>query len=188
MDTVYCYPKTDCLINKLNIHDNDRLLKAEISFTSFRLAELLEMPIVNKFDFNYLKNIHFYIFQDLYDWAGKIRVVDIAKSNMFCKCEFIDSNAQIIFKNLSKDVDLRYKSRTTVVEKLAYHFSEINALHPFREGNGRTQREFFRQIAFQNGYRLDFSNCSREEMTEASKDSFVCNYEKMENVFSKCLF
>ena len=57
------------------------------------------------------------------------------------------------------------------ISKIAYYFSEINALHPFREGNGRTQREFIRELALKCGYKIDFSKISKEQMLEASKDS-----------------
>ena len=92
-DKIYCYPNSDVLINKLNIHDRDKLREAERKLTMLRLMDLLEKPVTGKFDFEHLRNIHKYIFQDIYSWAGKIRTVDIAKSNMFCKVPFIEMQA-----------------------------------------------------------------------------------------------
>lgn len=84
-DTVYCYPETDVLINKLNIHNSERLRDAERDITSRRLLQLYQRPIKGNFDYAHLKKIHRFIFQDIYAWAGKERIVDIAKSRLFCK-------------------------------------------------------------------------------------------------------
>ena len=72
-DTKYCYPDTDVLINKLDIRDLDKLHIFERKLTMLRLLELLDKPINGKFDFKHLQAIHAYIFQDVYDWAGKVR-------------------------------------------------------------------------------------------------------------------
>lgn len=186
-DKIYCYPNSDVLINKLNIHDTDKLLEVERKLTMLRLMDLLEKPISGKFDLEHLRNIHKYIFQDIYPWAGKIRTVDIAKSNMFCKVQFIEMQAKEIFGKLQKDDYLKQLSKEKFAKRAAYYFSEINALHPFREGNGRTQREFIRQLAYQSGYILHFSAISEQEMVQASIDSFVCNYKKMEALFIKII-
>lgn len=140
-DRIYCYPDSDVLINKLNIHDRDKLFEVERKLTMLRLMDLLEKPITGKFDFKHLQNIHQYIFQDIYPWARKTRTVDIAKSNMFCKVQFIETQADEIFLKLQKDDFLKQLSKEKFAKKAAYYFWEINALHPFREGNGRTQRE-----------------------------------------------
>lgn len=186
-DKVYCYPDSEVLINKLNIHDFERLCEAERRFTMLRLNDLLERPISGKFDLRHLQDIHYYIFQDIYTWAGKIRTVDIAKNHMFCKVQFIHSQAQEIFDSLKKDRFLAGLSRDEFVKKSAYYFSEINALHPFREGNGRTQREFIRELARQQGYVLHFARIGEKEMLEASRESFLCRYGKMEELFDRIL-
>ncbi len=156
-DKIYCYPNSDVLINKLNIHDSDKLPEVERKLTMLRLMDLLEKPVTGKFDFEHLRNIHKYIFQDIYSWAGKIRTVDIAKSNMFCKVQFIEMQASELFRKLQNDDYLKRLPKEKFVQKAAYYFSEINALHPFREGNGRTQRELIRQLAYESGYILHFA-------------------------------
>ena len=186
-DKIYCYPDSDVLINKLNIHDADKLLEAERKLTMLRLIDLLDKPAAGKFDFQHLQNIHKYIFQDIYHWAGKVRSVDIAKSNMFCKVQFIETQADEIFGKLKNDCYLEGLSKEEFAKKAAYYFSEINALHPFREGNGRTQREFIRQLAYRSGYILHFSAISEQEMVQASIDSFVCDYKKMEAIFTRII-
>ena len=186
-DKIYCYPNSDVLINKLNIHDTDKLLEVERKLTMLRLMDLLEKPISGKFDLEHLRNIHKYIFQDIYPWAGKIRTVYIAKSNMFCKVQFIEMQAKEIFGKLQKDDYLKQLSKEKFAKRAAYYFSEINALHPFREGNGRTQRELIRQLACESGYILHFAAITETEMMEASIDSFVCDDKKMEALFTKII-
>ena len=73
------------------------------------------------------------------------------------------------------------------IEKNIIYFSEINALHPFREGNGRSQREFIRSLALKNGYVIHFDRISESEMVLASQKSFLCDYSDMEKLFSKCI-
>ena len=186
-DRIYCYPDSDVLMNKLNIHDAEKFQEAERKLTMLRLIDLLDRPVVGKFDFKHLQTIHKYIFQDIYPWAGKVRSVDIAKSNMFCKVQFIETQADEIFGKLKNDCYLEGLPKEKFAKKAAYYFSEINALHPFREGNGRTQREFIRKLAYQSGYILHFSAISEQEMVQASIDSFVCNYKKMEALFIKII-
>ena len=186
-DTIYCYPNSNVLINKLGIKDKDKLSVIERKLTMLRLLELFEKPIYGKFDLRHLQSIHGYIFQDVYEWSGKIRTVDIAKGNMFCNVKFIESQANNIFSNLRNDKYLEGLCREDFIRKLAYYFSEINALHPFREGNGRSQREFIRMLALKNGYKIHYSRITEEEMVSASKESFLCRYSSMENIIRKCI-
>lgn len=116
-DKIYCYPNSDVLINKLNIHDRDKLREAERKLTMLRLMDLLEKPVTGKFDFEHLRNIHKYIFQDIYSWAGKIRTVDIAKSNMFCKVQFIEMQASELFRKLQNDDYLKRLSKEKLFKK-----------------------------------------------------------------------
>ena len=78
-------------------------------------------------------------------------------------------------------------SQEDFAKKLAYYFAEINALHPFREGNGRSRREFIRQLAMTHGYLIKFSLADDDEMLKASLDSFMCDYKSMEALINKCL-
>lgn len=186
-DAKYCYPNSEVLINKLGIKDLDKLHTVERKLTLVRLMELLEKPINGNFDLKHLQAIHKYIFQDIYDWAGKIRVVDIAKGNMFCNVRFIEDQAEQIFLKLQQEKYLVGLDEETFAKRLAYYFSEINALHPFREGNGRSQREFVRSLALRNGYLVHFDRISEEEMILASQRSFLCDYKAMEEVMCKCI-
>ena len=186
-DRLYCYPDSEVLKNKLDIRDLERLHYMEKRFTMVRILELLDKPIRGNFDLKHLQEIHKYIFQDIYEWAGKIREVDIAKGNMFCNVKFIHGQASELFGRLRAEQYLEGLDEDDFIKRLSFYFSEINALHPFREGNGRSQREFIRCLALHNGYVLNFANTSKDEMLKASQDSFLCNYTAMENLFIKCL-
>lgn len=186
-DTIYCYPDSDVLINKLGVRDQEVLSSLERRLTMLRIMDLVKTPLGGNFDFTHLCGIHQYIFQDLYFWAGECRSVEIAKGAMFCRAELLRREAARIFGDLSADLE-KGKFRTEdAAECFSYHFSEINALHPFREGNGRAQREFIRELALSQGYLLEFSKISAEEMLFASRESFLCRYEPMTKVFALCL-
>ena len=93
-----------------------------------------------------MKKIHKYIFQDLYTWAGKERTVEIGKGNLFCTTMYIQEYAESIFK---KYYALCYAAKDNFdefIKVFADNYGDLNALHPFREGNGRAQREFARIV------------------------------------------
>ncbi len=183
-DREYCYPNSNVLMNKLNIQDADALHTAEREITSLRLAAAKMQPIKGKFDMRHLQKIHAYLFGDIYDWAGKLRHVNIAKGNQFCLAMNLDTYGGNLFKKLEQEHYL-IGSTANVPHRLAYYFSEINVLHPFREGNGRTQRLFIEYLASVAGYRMDFSQVSPEEMLVASADSFACEYESINRMFEQ---
>ncbi len=189
MDNTYCYPDTDTLINKLNIHSQRKLLDAETRIVSIRLYQLQVQPISGNFDFKHLCSIHNHIFQDLYDWAGKPRTVDIAKGNsLFCPSWNIYGYADDVFRNFYNNCLNSSSSIEQFVKIFASYYADLNALHPFREGNGRSQREFCRELCLQCGYLFDITHTCRDEMLQASIDSL----EKGENagleaVFQKCV-
>lgn len=162
-------------------------MKFERKLTMLRLDELFQNPVRGDFDLKHLQNIHKFIFQDLYSWAGEIRVVDIAKGNMFCNALFIEEQANLIFSNLKKENYLTGLTQEAFIKRLAYYFAEINALHPFREGNGRTQREFIRLLGLKNNYFIRFSSVLRDGMISASKKSFLLDYTEMEEILKKCV-
>ena len=186
-DELYCYPGSNVLKNKMGIRDKERLHETERKLTMLRILELLDKPVRGAFDLKHLQAIHAYIFQDVYDWAGELRKVDIAKGNMFCNAMFLSGQAEEIFGKLKAENYLHGLEEDGFAARLAYYFSEINALHPFREGNGRSQREFIRCLALHNGYVINFVNAGKDEMLEASRKSFLCEYGAMESLFRKCL-
>ena len=171
-DNIYCYPESDVLINKLNIKDRDELFEAEKQLTFVRLQELQLNPIEGKFDFDHLKAIHRYIFQDLYDWAGEERTVEIGKGNLFCTTAYIQEYARAVFSKYHSQCYSAKDDFEEFVKVFAENYGDLNALHPFREGNGRSQREFARLICRDCGYDFDLSCTTHKDMLEASKLSF----------------
>ena len=185
----YCYPGTDVLKNKLGIRDNNALTIAEREVTSLKLLKLCTMPITDEFNFETLCSIHKIIFEDIYEWAGQIRRGDfLLKGNsIFCRGTYIVKNADIIFGNIIKENNLLGLNRSKFIERMAYYMGEINALHPFREGNGRTAREFFRQLSLNAKYTLDFSKMEKEELLTADIEAFNGKYNKLINILEKVI-
>lgn len=184
-DNVYCYPNSSVLRNKLDITDDELFSEAERKITSVRLYDLKPNPVKGNFDLLHLQRFHRSIFGDVYTWAGQLRTVDIAKGNMFCKSVFITEQAAEVFQKLRQEQYLLGCTIDTVPSKLAYYLSEINAIHPFREGNGRTQRAFIECLANVAGYHVDFTTISSNEMVEASALAFNCDYSRMTDIFNR---
>jgi len=169
----YIDATTGILKNRLGIKTEAELEMAEADFASARSFELAKSPLKGKFDFDHLKTIHGYMFKDLYDWAGSSRDIDIAKGdNFFAHHLHIDAAAKAIFAKLKKEKHLVGLSKPDFCERAAFYLGEINALHPFREGNGRAQREFISHLAYKNGYYIDWQHLSQDDMIQASIDSF----------------
>ncbi len=187
-DSYYCYENSYVLINKLNITDAEKLKDAEREITSLRTAQIMMEKNKDKFDFKYLKKLHHILLGDIYEWAGKIRTVNIAKGDQFCLCQYIDEQMTELFLKLEKENYLQdCKSKEELGKRLAYYLSEINAIHAFREGNGRTQRLFIGQLANSVDYELDYSKITSEDMIQASKKAFVLDYEMMEQLITNAL-
>lgn len=183
-DEMYCYPHSHVLINHLGIQDAVKLAIAEREITSVKLSMAIQSPIKGRFDLRHLQKIHQYIFGDIYKWAGKLRQVNIAKGNQFCLAQHLESYATSIFDKLQKEQYLVNAGENTPY-RLSYYLGEINVLHPFREGNGRTQRLFLMYLAGVAGYYVDFSKVTPKEMIIASADSFACDYRRMDAMFEQ---
>lgn len=184
-DIRYCYENTNVLRNKLNITDSDALRMAEREIAAIRILEAERTPIRGKLDFQHLCDIHRYIFGDVYEWAGKLRTVNISKGNPFCNCDVLDVYGAELFGKLKMERYLLGTPQERITERLAHYLSEINVLHPFREGNGRTQRMFIEYLALVAGYRVDFTDVTATEMIEASVCAFDCDETAMCSIFKR---
>ena len=172
-DDTYCYPGTDVLRNKAEITNAQDLDTYEGELSTLRSIEILESPIAGQFDLAHLQRIHLALFQDVYDWAGKIRTVDISRGNSrFANVRFIESAANDIFNKLARENWLKGLDAVALSQSLAHCLSEINALHPFREGNGRVQRIFISQLSQSAGYQLDYSDLEQEQIYRAMELAF----------------
>lgn len=168
--SVYYYKDSDVLINKENIKDAKALAEYEADITMLRQYQLeKEQTVKGRFGITHLKRIHGYIFQDIYPFAGKFRTENIEKgSTFFCKSQFIEENLNSIFSKLDNDRYLRGLNPEEFSQKVAYYMSELNMIHPFREGNGRSIREFIRQLAMNCDYIINWSLIKKETLLEAT--------------------
>lgn len=157
----YVYPGTDVLRNALDIRDATRLRQLEADLTRVRIVHLSQRRLDGWYDLKHLQAFHRFLFEGLYDWAGETRTVRIAKSDVFCLPQHISSFAATTFSGLASDQYLQGRSRPDFVDGLATHLGEVNALHPFREGNGRAQRAFFAQLASDAGYVINWAGADR---------------------------
>lgn len=169
----YVYPGTSVLKNRRDIRDPERLSLFEMDMVTRRLLELAVRPLSGGFDAEHLQAIHRYLFQDVYVWAGEFRTVRIAKSgDLFALPEYIVSSLEKTCDELKAEGHLEGAGIERFCRRGAYYFGEINAVHPFRDGNGRAQREFLRLLGLRSGLLLQWSRVSRDQMMDASRRSF----------------
>jgi len=166
----YLYPGTKVLKNLRGLTDPDLLERFEARRTHRRIAELIDTPVAARFDVAHFKAIHRHIFQDVYEWAGQFRTVNISKGgHVFGLAAFLEPVVQQILEKLASENYLVDLDAPMFADRAAYVLGELNAAHPFREGNGRTQREFLREVGLQAGHYIDWRATTQEEMTEASR-------------------
>lgn len=156
------------LRNRLGITDPQRLQRAEADLTLAALADLGARTLPGAYDLEHLRSFHREIFADVYPWAGEIRVVGIAKTDPFCSPQHIEAYSTEVFGHLAKEGILRGLPRNRFVDRLTHYFAEVNAIHPFREGNGRAQRAFFRQLSRESGWPIDWSYLDPDRNARAS--------------------
>ncbi len=184
--SIYCYPDSNVLKNRLNIRDNNLLKTAEEEITLIKQMELLKNPINGNFSKTHLMNIHKFIFEDIYTFAGKIRREQISKADtMFYPPNLINRELDKLFAEIKEKNMLKEADEKKFFNNLAYVMAELNIIHPFREGNGRTIREFVRTMAKHMGFDLNWGNADREELLEASILS-VDNYTVLIKLLENC--
>lgn len=160
----YFIGTTDVLKNIPNISDKSSLSKYERQMSAERLSELYDTPYHYEFSKEYLYSIHEYLFQDVYDWAGDIRSVSISKQQTnFLDPNQINSFLDCVLQDASENIT-RIQDKYQFADFLSNLFVSLNYAHPFRDGNGRTIREFLRQLV---------------ESTQFDFGSFEIDYGKM---------
>lgn len=169
----YLDPETGLLRNKVGARTKAALDEAEGDLSFARLIQLMDHPVNPTSDLNELRSIHHHLFQDVYDWAGELRTVDIRKNvegaQFFLPVSMIVRAADYAERELRADNHLRGMSRDQFIDRLAYHYDQFNYVHPFREGNGRTQRVFWNRIARDAGWQLDWRAVRGETNDRASR-------------------
>ncbi len=177
-DSIYCYPPDYTVLkNKLGIHNADELNEIERQLVLIRLEE--NIPEGN-FDLDHLKAIHRHLFQDIYEWAGKIRLVEISKgSSQFQLQKYIETGMEDVHRRIVKSDYLQNLCPKEFSRKAGEIIGDINYVHPFREGNGRTQLLFLKQLTERAGYHLDLTCLEREPWIEASREAHLGEYQHL---------
>ncbi|WGG49035.1 putative adenosine monophosphate-protein transferase Fic [Rugamonas sp. DEMB1] len=185
-DGQYCYPDSDVLINKLGLTDGDALEATEIELTQARIDQY--EPDFDDISLSALRAIHRYLFQDLYDWAGDLRTVDISKgTTRFANVSRIEPEADKLFRQLAQENYLTGLTREQFVARLAHFYCELNVVHPFRDGNGRAQRLLFEVISINAGFELRWEPISRDEWGNANIAASNCRLELLTVLFDRAL-
>ena len=158
-----CYEGTTTLINKLGIKNEKELESSEALITAYKAASMINEPLARNFGFENYKELHSVLFEDLYDWAGKTRTIALSKTaTVFTAPERIEELGSLIFARLKKLDYFTKLPKKEFITEIADLYHSLNMLHPFREGNGRTERVFFMQFIRNAGYDIDYSTLNSE--------------------------
>lgn len=157
-ESKYCYPNSDVLINIPGFKEQQQLDAFERLVTADRLRILGLKPVKGNYDLKHLCGIHRFIFNDVYPFAGELRDEDISKGSFrFAHVRFLGAQTNQLLSQLKQDGHLKGLSFEEFINKITHYMTELNVLHPFREGNGRTQREFIRCLAQESGYSINWA-------------------------------
>ncbi|MBP5122887.1 putative adenosine monophosphate-protein transferase Fic [Pseudomonas protegens] len=181
-----CYPNSAVLRNKLGIRNDLSLSTAEQLFSTLAAESLEFSP--PPYDLNYLKSIHLTLFADLYDWAGELRTVGISKQDTrFCQPAYMEKEAGKIFKIMAAANWFDGMQRTELIAAVAQAYSELNVVHPFRDGNGRAQRILFEHLIMNAGFEISWWGIESDEWILANIAAYNGHLEPMEQVFQRCI-
>lgn len=180
------------LRNKFNITSQQALDDAESDITTLEIAGLAVngFPFTEDVSLDTYTQIHKQLFYDIYDWAGQIRTINIEKdTTKFCEYRYIQQEGERIFDELSAEGLLSaIEDEEAFIKRLAYYYSELNMLHPFREGNGRTLRTFMSVLAMNSkGYTLAWDQMDSQENIDACAYAVYHDESKIENMLEKIL-
>lgn len=185
--SIYCYKDTNVLKNRFGLRDAKKLRELEADISAIRQNDLLTNPIQGRFTANHLCHIHQYLLGDIYPFAGHFRKEDIMKgSTRFLSHRDIKSKLTKLLLELAKEHHLQGLTQDMLIDRSAYYFAELNYIHPFREGNGRSTREFMRQLYALNGYTVDWAAVSTDELLEAMEAS-VYDTAQLKAILRLCL-
>jgi cell filamentation protein len=149
----YLIPGTKVPRNRLGISDARKLDRIERRLVADRIAE--GAP-VGAFDLTHLCAIHRHLFQDVYDWAGELRTVEINKGgHQFQFRRYIQTGMSDVHRCLVQSKFLRTLGPDGFAQQAGVIIGDVNYIHPFREGNGRAQAQYLKQLAAQAGHDLD---------------------------------
>lgn len=189
LDDPYMDEECDVMRNKVGARSAEELEDIERKRTSVRAVDIEINGLPGMWNFRHLKQFHASLFGDLYDWAGQVRTVDISKGDTrFAHHRHLDEAGTALLKQFSNDDEFwDTPDDETFLNRMTYYLSEMNALHPFREGNGRTQRAFLGRAAYQTGRQIDWSRTTERENREASIAAMRGDLAPMKQMLRGCL-
>ena len=180
-----CYPDTTVLINKLDIRNQKMLNVAELRIVISMTMKIEREIKFNNVDFNFYKNLHKQLFDDLYEWAGTVRNINISKKGtVFCNSDDIERIGKLKFDRLKSLNFLKNTPKDQFLDELTELYHDLNMLHPFREGNGRTLRLFITLLVRNAGYNLNFSECDSDMLMIATIKAAQGDLSMLRKVFS----
>jgi cell filamentation protein len=162
MKDPYFYPDSEVLINLFEEQNEQRLVEIEANYTAFRLRQLCDKPQVGLFDFNHLCQIHQFIFQDIFNWAGQARIINIEKpeaalggiSVEYSDVRDIADHATAVCEKMN-GISWETLHTDEKAEFFSKYMAELWKIHPFREGNTRTVITFCCDFAEHNGFQFN---------------------------------
>lgn len=179
-----CYPGTAVLINKLGLCSQEALDEAEKVAVPLRSMELEQETICEPFTFSFYCGLHQRLFGDIYPWAGQVRAVDLSKKGTsFCPASRVKELGEAKFQRLQEMDELRGLPKEAFLREVTDLYHELNMLHPFREGNGRTQRLFFTLLIRRAGYDISFADCDTDQLMIATILAAQGVMDHLENFF-----
>lgn len=183
-----CYPDTTVLVNKLGIKNQEMLNVAELRIVismTMKMENELKFENVN---FEFYKNLHKQLFGDLYEWAGTVRNINISKKGtVFCNADDIEKTGKLKFQRLGELNYLKKLNKSTFLDELSELYHDLNMLHPFREGNGRTLRLFVTLLVRNAGYNLNFSECDSDLLMIATIKAAQGDLSLLREVFAELI-
>ena len=183
----YCYRDSSVLINRFGIRDPKQLKALEADITSIRQSEMLTDPVGGRFSSRQLCMIHRRLFGDIYPFAGHFRREDIQKGETrFLAYGEIPEKLKSLLTQLRAENYLSDLEKTELAEKSAYYLAELNYIHPFREGNGRTIREFMRLLYRKNRFSVFWDAVPAEQLLQAMELS-VYDRARLTLVILQCI-
>ncbi|MDM4218467.1 MULTISPECIES: putative adenosine monophosphate-protein transferase Fic [Klebsiella] len=180
----YLYPGLKVMRNHLGIRQAQRLEQAAWELTALRAATIELGPLVRGLP--HLCAIHRQLYQDVFDWAGQLREVDIYQGDTrFCHFAYIEKEGNALLQDLEEESYLVGLALDKFIERLAHYYCEINVLHPFRLGNGMAQRIFFEQLAIHAGYTLDWRDIAVDAWNQANQSGAMGDLSPLRTIFRK---
>lgn len=182
----YLYPGLNVMRNRLGIHFFFFKQKTAYEMTALRAATIELGPLVRGLP--HLCAIHRQLYQDIFDWAGQLREVDIYQGDTrFCHFAYIEKEGNALMQDLEEEGYLVGLAHEKFVERLAHYYCEINVLHPFRFGSGLAQRIFFEQLALHAGYALSWQGIAVETWKQANQSGAMGDLSALWAIFQKAI-